>query len=87
MYEIYDKTIGADRIMKEIKAWQTNDESIFTDEQAALKHEMLTDYHNALKKLIESEINGTYGATTTDVFDFLINNQDTLYQIFNLYRR
>ena len=72
--------------MKEIKVWKTKDGNIYEDRGLAELHERATDYFDAVKDLVEKNINGTYGATQDEVIDFVMDNSVKLLVILTHYK-
>ena len=53
---------------------------------SAMKHELRVNLYKEVGELINENINGTYGATQDDVFDFIIDKRIRLYNILKQYK-
>ena len=72
--------------MKEIKAWKTDDEKVFENEEDASNWQSYLNLRKELSILIkESDIISVYDNTDDHIIRFIIQNEKKLKDLFDIY--
>lgn len=69
--------------MKQVKSFETKDGKLFTDRIAAEGHELMLN----TRGLIQTKIKTQSTFTTTQVAEFIRDNQEEVFQTLQKYRR